>query len=88
MGVKHVVITTVNRDDLPGWRRDALRPDRADGPCAHRRATSRRSSPHLQGDREALKTIVEASPKVLGHNMETVPRLPDRSGPWPDTTAR
>jgi lipoic acid synthetase len=31
--------------------------------------------PDFQGSREALQTVVEAQPEVLGHNMETVPSL-------------
>ena len=74
MGVKHVVITTVNRDDL------------ADGGAEHFARTVRMVRTHtaanvevlisdLQGNRDALKTIVDSAPEVVGHNMETVPRL-------------
>ncbi|NIQ96059.1 MAG: lipoyl synthase, partial [Desulfuromonadales bacterium] len=31
--------------------------------------------PDLQGDHAALKTILDAGPDILGHNLETVPRL-------------
>jgi lipoic acid synthetase len=31
--------------------------------------------PDFQGDKEALRTVVEARPDVLNHNIETVPRL-------------
>jgi len=73
--LKHVVITSVTRDDLP------------DGGAAHFAAVTRavRAAvpgisielliPDLQGDAEALKVILDAGPDVLGHNLETVPRL-------------
>lgn len=74
MGVRHCVITTVNRDDLP------------DGGAAHFaetiaavRAASGASVEvlisDLQGDRAALRRILDARPEVLAHNVETVPRL-------------
>ena len=31
--------------------------------------------PDFQGDREAIRTVVDAQPEVLNHNTETVPRL-------------
>ena len=73
--LKHAVITSVTRDDL------------ADGGAAHFAATVEaiRSGapgvsvelliPDLKGDMEALKVILDARPEVLGHNLETVPRL-------------
>lgn len=73
--LKHAVITSVTRDDLP------------DGGASHfaeltheikRQAPACRIElliPDLQGDRNALATILAAGPLVLGHNLETVPRL-------------
>lgn len=75
LGLKHVVITSVTRDDLP------------DGGAAHFAATihavkSRLPGctvevliPDFQGDAEALATVLAARPDVLNHNVETVPRL-------------
>src|SRR5262249_21669984 len=75
LGLEHVVITSVNRDDL------------ADGGAAHFAATVRAIRRHaplckvellipdLQGDPDALRTIIDAQPDVLNHNTETVPRL-------------
>jgi lipoic acid synthetase len=75
LGLEHVVITSVNRDDL------------ADGGAAHFAATTkaiRRHSPgcrvellipDFQGNAPALETVIEAGPDVLNHNTETVPRL-------------
>lgn len=74
MKVRHCVITTVNRDDLP------------DGGAAHFARTIeavRRESgasvevliSDLQGNRDALRTILAARPVVLAHNVETIPDL-------------
>lgn len=73
--LRHAVFTAVTRDDL------------ADGGAAHiaaaveavrRAAAACRSElliSDLQGSRSALATILAAAPAVLGHNVETVPRL-------------
>ncbi len=75
LGLRHAVITTVTRDDL------------ADGGAAHFAAVTgaiRQAAPDcrvellisdLAGDRRALATILAAAPDILGHNLETVPRL-------------
>jgi lipoyl synthase len=75
LGLEHVVITSVNRDDL------------ADGGAAHFAATVgaiRRHAPgcriellipDLQGSAPALATVIAAAPDILNHNTETVPRL-------------
>jgi lipoic acid synthetase len=75
LALAHVVITSPTRDDL------------ADGGAAHLAATVaaiRRVSPQtaiellipdLQGSVESLQTILASRPDILGHNIETVPRL-------------
>jgi len=75
LGLRHVVITSVARDDLP------------DG-GAHIFARSiealRREVPgcgievlipDFQGDLDALRTVIQARPDILNHNVETVERL-------------
>jgi len=75
MGLKHVVITSVTRDDLPdggaGIFAETIRQvhSRA-APC-----TVEVLIPDFKGDPEALNVVLEAMPEVLGHNVETVPRL-------------
>ncbi|HUF18900.1 MAG TPA: lipoyl synthase [Thermoanaerobaculia bacterium] len=74
MKVRHAVITMVNRDDLP------------DGGASHFAKTI--EAVHagtsaevevlisdLQGNREALRAVMDARPRILAHNVETVPRL-------------
>ncbi len=75
LGLKHVVITSVTRDDLP------------DGGAGHFaaciRAVRRRLplssvevlTPDFQGDPVAIDTVIDAAPEVFNHNLETVPRL-------------
>ncbi len=75
LGLRHAVITSVTRDDL------------ADGGAAQFAAVTRAIHacspqcrvelliPDLQGNLDALGIILAAEPEVLGHNLETVPRL-------------
>ncbi len=75
MALKHAVITSVNRDDLD---------DGGSAIFAHTITETRRQSPgteievlipDFKGDRDALQTVMDASPEVLNHNTETVLRL-------------
>ena len=73
--LNHAVITSVTRDDLE------------DGGAAQFAAVTRAIHayrpqcrvellvPDLQGNHEALSTILMAKPEIFGHNLETVPRL-------------
>lgn len=81
MELRYVVITSVNRDDLP------------DGGSAHFAKTVRavRSrlpkaqvevlTPDFCGDMDAVARVLDAGPDVFNHNMETVPRLYRRVRP-------
>ena len=82
--LNHVVITSVNRDDLPdGGASQFVR-------CIEAiRATSPQTTievliPDLCGNWQALETILQAAPEVLNHNTETVPRLYRRTRPQGD----
>jgi lipoic acid synthetase len=81
MGLKHVVITSVNRDDLPdggaGQFVNCIQAVRAASP----QTTIEVLIPDLCGNWEALATILQASPEVLNHNTETVPSLYRRVRP-------
>ena len=84
LSLRHVVITSVTRDDL------------ADGGAGHFVATVRAVKqllrevsvevlvPDFKGDPGALRTVLEAAPYVLGHNVETVPRLYPQVRPQAD----
>jgi lipoic acid synthetase len=81
LGLSHVVLTSVNRDDLP------------DGGASQFAATIRAIrdvrpqasvevlTPDFQGDRDAVAQVCEAAPDVYNHNVETVPRLYRRVRP-------
>ena len=75
LGLQHAVITSVNRDD------DNIGSARAFALVIHeirRQAPGCRVEvliPDFQGDREAIRTVVDARPEILNHNTETVPRL-------------
>lgn len=79
--LKHVVITSVNRDDLPdGGARifaECIRESRLNSPGC----TVEVLIPDLEGNWEALAVIVDAKPDLLNHNTETVPRLYRRARP-------
>ena len=75
LALDHIVVTSVNRDDLP------------DGGAAHFAKTVfwiktlnpgirvELLIPDFEGNRDALKTVVESGIEILNHNIETVPRL-------------
>jgi lipoic acid synthetase len=75
LGLSYVVITSVDRDDLP------------DGGAAIFAGTIRQTRarlpecrievliPDFQGDESSLRTVLDARPDILNHNTETVPRL-------------
>jgi lipoic acid synthetase len=81
LGLQHVVVTSVDRDDLP------------DGGAAHFAATARAVrarvppcriellTPDFHGDPDAVATVAAAPIDVLNHNTETVPRLYRRARP-------
>lgn len=73
--LKHVVITSVTRDDLPdggaGQFAATIRAINHELPDA----TTDVLIPDLKGSFDNLKIIVDARPDILAHNLETVPRL-------------
>ncbi|MGA1265021.1 MAG: lipoyl synthase [Prochlorothrix sp.] len=84
MKLNHVVITSVNRDDLPDGGASqfvrCLEEVRQKSP----QTTIEVLIPDLCGDWTALGTILAAAPEVLNHNTETVPRLYRRTRPQGD----
>lgn len=81
MRLNHVVITSVNRDDLPdGGASQFVRCIEAVR-SASPTTTIEVLIPDLCGNWEALALILGAAPEVLNHNTETVPRLYRRVRP-------
>jgi len=84
MGLRYVVVTSVTRDDLP------------DGGASHYARTIQAIRevdgsakvevliPDFQGDPSSLAMVLDASPDVLNHNIETVPRLYSKVRPQAD----
>ncbi len=75
MGLKHVVVTSVDRDDLKdggaGMFARTIRRIRERAPGCSIEVLI----PDFKGDAEALRTVLDAGPEILNHNIETVPRL-------------
>ena len=75
LGLKHAVVTSVNRDDdnIGGARifAETIRQIRTTSPACRIEVLI----PDFQGMDEALQIVLDASPDVLNHNTETVPRL-------------
>jgi lipoic acid synthetase len=75
LGLRHAVITSVDRDDLPDGGAqhfgDVIRAIREASPgCAVEVLT-----PDFKGKAGALDRVLAAAPQVFAHNVETVPRL-------------
>ncbi len=75
LGVRYVVLTSVDRDDLPdggaGQFALTVRAIRAQAPGVRVEVLT----PDFQGDLEAVRTVLDAGPDVFAHNLETVRRL-------------
>ncbi|MGE5596751.1 MAG: lipoyl synthase [Hyphomicrobiales bacterium] len=75
MGLRHAVITSVNRDELPdggaGIFAETIRWTRRLCP----ETTIEVLIPDFKGDWNALETVTSAQPEILNHNTEAVPRL-------------
>lgn len=81
LNLRHVVITSVTRDDLPDGGAEIF--------AMTIRALKRHDPalgvevliPDFQGNWDALATVMAAAPDILNHNLETVPRLYQRVRP-------
>ena len=75
MGLRHAVITSVTRDDLPDGGAEHI----AATVCAVRELNPNTTIevlvPDFLGDAAAVETVLASQPDVFGHNIETVERL-------------
>jgi len=74
LGLAHVVITSVTRDDLPDGGAEHFRRC-IEAVRAATGATVEVLTPDFVGNEEAVRRLLEAAPEVFNHNTETVPRL-------------
>ncbi|MEO0587910.1 MAG: lipoyl synthase [Planctomycetota bacterium] len=75
MNLKHLVVTSVNRDELPDggaaiWA-EMIREVRRQSPGTQVEVLI----PDFNGDWDALQLVLDERPEILNHNLETVPRL-------------
>lgn len=81
MGLRHAVITSVDRDDLPDGGAahfaDVIRAIHGDG----REVAVEVLTPDFRGVDDALDIVLGAGPEVFSHNMETVPRMYRKARP-------
>jgi lipoic acid synthetase len=84
MGLRHAVVTSVDRDDLPdfgaGLFADTIRAIRAASPAT----TVEVLTPDFNGSEESLRTVMDEAPEIFNHNVETVSRLYRRVRPKAD----
>jgi len=75
LGLKHVVITSVTRDDLEdggaGHFADVINEIKK----VDDKVVIEVLIPDFKGDEKALQKVVKAKPRIINHNVETVPRL-------------
>jgi lipoic acid synthetase len=81
MNLRHAVITSVDRDDLPDFGAQIFAETIRE---IHRRLAGCSVEvlvPDFQGSKESIRTVLDAEPQIYNHNTETVPRLYRRCRP-------
>ena len=84
MGLRYVVITSVNRDDLEDGGSHHFAETVREVRRALPEARVEVLTPDFCGDLDAVARVLDAGPHVFNHNMETVPRLYGRVRPQAD----
>ena len=81
MNLRHAVITSVDRDDLPDFGAwvfaESIRQIHARVPTCSVEVLV----PDFQGSEDSIRAVLEAGPELYNHNTETVPRLYKRARP-------
>lgn len=75
LNLRHVVITSVTRDDLPDGGADHFARVINEIKKLDKKVTVEVLIPDFKGSIEALNKVADAMPEVINHNVETVPRL-------------
>src|SRR5699024_2617871 len=81
LDLKHAVITSVTRDDLPDQGANHFKEIVYSIKEINPNTTVELLIPDMQGQTDLIDIIINADPDVLNHNIETVPRLYDRVRP-------
>ena len=81
MNLRHVVITSVDRDDLPDFGAGIFAETIRRVHEAVPNCSVEVLVPDFQGDAAAIAAVLEAGPEIYNHNTETVPRLYKRARP-------
>ena len=81
MQLRHLVITSVDRDDLPDFGAWAFAETIRQVHEAVPGCSVEVLVPDFQGDVDAIRTVLEARPEIYNHNTETVPRLYKKARP-------
>jgi len=75
MKLRHCVLTSVDRDDLPDGGADIWKATIEAVRTANPMTTIEVLIPDFKGDHPSLELVISAKPDILGHNLETVRRL-------------
>lgn len=75
MRLRHAVVTSVNRDELPNGGAEIFAATITEIRKRVSRCTVEVLIPDFKGNPAALKVVTDAQPDILNHNVETVPRL-------------
>jgi len=75
MGLRHVVVTSVDRDDLPDGGAEHFAAVVRELHALAPRPTVEVLTPDFRGDLAAVDAVIDAGPDVYNHNIETVARL-------------
>jgi lipoic acid synthetase len=75
MGLRHVVITSVDRDDLPNGGAEAFARCVTEIRARLPETTVEVLIPDFKGSETALRIVLDSRPAILNHNLETVERL-------------
>lgn len=75
MGLQHIVITSVDRDDLPNGGAEAFAGCVTEIRTRMPEASVELLIPDFKGSDRALKIVVDSKPDILNHNLETIARL-------------
>lgn len=84
LGLKHIVITSVTRDDLEDGGAEQF------AKCIYElrkvlpKSTIEVLIPDFKGNIDALKIVTDAKPEIINHNIETVPSLYGKARPMAD----